>query len=773
MKSVSLYIIFLFLFFNFIQSKAQVITIASARALTAGFAANTSTTSGPVVTVSGIVTNGSEFGTTRYLQDGTGGIAAYGNLLSAIMTGDSIVLTGILSNYNSLLQLNPSGVQLISSGHASPAPVIFNSANIVAAFSEAYEGQLVRLNGNTGITTSLGTAFSTFASNTNYIINGNASTALRINGASTGANGIVGTIAPSGNYDVLGIISQFSSSNTAAGYQFFPRLYNDFILPPAPDIVSSLKAINISTSGITVNFDTQNPGDTKIEYGLTTALGLTLSNAASTNSHNLAISGLSPATVYYIKATSTNGSGSSISAVVPMITASSSTGNIKVYFNNDNVDNSFAFPGNDAIALNQIIDDTLIAYINRAKYSIDIVIYNWININLSDITGAVNSAHARGVQVRVIGNGSTSNAGITSLNAGINKLLSPTTSAYGIMHNKFVVIDAASTNANDPIVWTGSTNWTDQQINADINNVVIIQDQSLAKVYTMEFEEMWGSSTATPNLANSKFGPYKTDNTPHDLNIGGVEMQSYFSPSDDVNTKIIETINSADHEFNFAVMDLTRSDIANAIKLKYNSFPDTCSSGILDDTVGVTGAAVPYFTMNSAMSNRLRIHLDTNIMHSKYIIIDAGNASSDPTVLTGSHNWTNAADQLNDENILIIHDNNIANKYYQNFAAVFGLEGGTSCNYSSPVLAIANANNHPEPLVKIYPNPANADFLISTDPSLNILDFVLINLNGEVVMNKIFYNSMPVDISFLPKGFYFLRLTTLDGLFIYDKLIIE
>jgi phosphatidylserine/phosphatidylglycerophosphate/cardiolipin synthase-like enzyme len=772
MKKFSSQIIFCFLLIISIQSKSQIITIASARALAAGFAANTST-AGPAVTISGIITNGSEFGTSRFLQDGTGGIEAYGNLLNGITTGDSVVIAGVLSNYNSLLEINPSSVQLIRSGNSLPAPVIFSAGNIMAAFSETYEGQLVRLNGNIGITTSAGTSFNTFAGNTNYMINGNASTELRVNINSAGANGIVGTIAPSGNYDVIGIMSQFSNSNTTTGYQFFPRLYNDFVLPPAPDIISSLKATDITTTGFTVIFSTQNAGGTKIDYGLTAALGSTIVDAASTTSHSLAISGLAPATVYYVKATSANSSGSSVSAIVPMITASNSSGDIKVYFNNANVDNGFAYPGNNAIALNQSIDDTLIAYISRAKYSIDIAIYNWINLNLSDITGAVNSVHARGVQVRVIGNGSTSNAGITGLNAGINKLLSPATSAYGIMHNKFVVIDAASANAADPIVWTGSTNWTAQQINADINNVVIIQDQSLAKIYTMEFEEMWGSSTASPNAGNSKFGPYKTDNTPHDFNIGGVTVQNYFSPSDGVNTKIVETINSADKEFNFAVMDLTRSDLANAIKQKYNSFPDTCSAGIIDDTVGVSGAAGPYFTMSSAMNNRLRIHLDTNTMHSKYIIVDAGNASSDPTVLTGSHNWTNAADQLNDENTLIIHDNNISNQYYQNFAAVFTLEGGKSCNYISPVLAMANTNNRAKSLVRIYPNPADANIVISADASLNISDLMLINLNGEVVINKKFYDLMQVDISFLPKGFYFLRLTTADGLFINDKLIVE
>ena len=52
--------------------------------------------------------------------------------------------------------------------------------------------------------------------------------------------------------------------------------------------------------------------------------------------------------------------------------------------------------------------------------------------------------------------------------------------------------DAESSNPNEAIVWTGSTNLTADQIHSDHNDVIIIQDQALAKAYTMEFEEMWG-----------------------------------------------------------------------------------------------------------------------------------------------------------------------------------------------------------------------------------------------------------------------------------------
>ncbi|MFZ8499104.1 phospholipase D-like domain-containing protein, partial [Staphylococcus aureus] len=84
-------------------------------------------------------------------------------------------------------------------------------------------------------------------------------------------------------------------------------------------------------------------------------------------------------------------------------------------------------------------------------------------------------------------------------------------SNYTIMHNKFVIIDANTTNPNNAILWTGSTNWTSQQLSTDANNVIIFQDQSIARGYKAEFDEMWGdtSVTSSANTSLSKFGQFK------------------------------------------------------------------------------------------------------------------------------------------------------------------------------------------------------------------------------------------------------------------------
>ena len=61
------------------------------------------------VTVTGIVTNGDELGSPiRYIEDGTAGIAIYDpENTEGVNRGDSITVTGILVDYNGLLELQP------------------------------------------------------------------------------------------------------------------------------------------------------------------------------------------------------------------------------------------------------------------------------------------------------------------------------------------------------------------------------------------------------------------------------------------------------------------------------------------------------------------------------------------------------------------------------------------------------------------------------------------------------------------------------------------
>ena len=109
------------------------------------------------------------------------------------------------------------------------------------------------------------------------------------------------------------------------------------------------------------------------------------------------------------------------------------------------------------------------------------------------------------------------------------------------MHNKFCVVDGRDGNDTNDWLWTGSTNYTTTQFFTDSNNSVEIQDHGIAQCYLTEFDEMWGSSTDTPNALTSKMGNRKIDNTPHSFTVNGIPIEVYFAPSDGVeNVKSFE-----------------------------------------------------------------------------------------------------------------------------------------------------------------------------------------------------------------------------------------
>ncbi|MCB0757709.1 MAG: T9SS type A sorting domain-containing protein [Flavobacteriales bacterium] len=602
---------------------------------------------GSSVTINGIVTSGPSLGGIRYVQDASGGIAAFPGSGSvpgfAPQQGDDITLSGTLTEYSGLLEVTPiSAFTIHSSGNPLPAPLVITPAQL----DEAVESQLVRLDG---------VYFSgsgTFTSGLWPVQVGTQTANIYFRSG----HPMIGMPVPSGPVDITGIASQFDSAPFTGGYQLLPRATTDITPHALISIVPPVQQQALVTDGFTLSWQTNLPGSTEAFYGTTPAFGSHAGGTGSTTAHDLQLSGLQPATFYYAQAFSVANGDTAFSVTGLYSTASTSSGAIHVYFTKS-VDTSVS-SGTDAIGLFQATDDTIKAYIDRAQQTLDIAIYN---TNSTYIVSAVNAAHDRGVQVRWIAEGSNANSALAGLDPSIPVLYRTDGQGSG-MHNKFFVIDA-----EDPAratIMGGSCNWTVQSFFDDYNNILFIQDQALARCYRMEFEEMWGGSGAQPVQALSKFGPNKTDNTPHLFNVGGVLVESYFSPTDGVTGRIAQAIDDAQSSVRLALYVFTQNELGDAVVDAFNR-PGMLVAGDVED-VNSQGSEFNYLV---GQGIDLHSHeAEPGLLHHKYAILDEG-ISGDPRVITGSHNWTNAAETVNDENTLVIHNATVANLFYQEWNA--------------------------------------------------------------------------------------------------------
>ncbi len=703
-----------------LAAQAQVISIATARLRDTG----------TIITVSGTVTNGSELGAIRYFQDKTGGMAAFGGV-DTLKRGDSIVVTGKLIIFRNLLEIQPvTSLQVIARNKPSPEPKVIQFAQI----ADSLEGQLVTYKDVTFASTG------TFAT-ANYNINVGAAVAQVRSGATTN---LIGTLIPSGMVNVTGILSQFCSAplvGCTTGYQTLMRDVADIQFQGIA-FTEGLTATNVTTTGFNVNWQTNIPGNTVLNYGTTPALGQMVALAGSKTVHSVPLTGLSPATIYYVQGESTGGGTVVKSPITSFITASTSTGEMRIYFNRT-VDTTFRVgTANPTATTGQRCVSELVARIAAATQTIDVAMYSSGEVLIKD---ALKAAAARGVRVRYLADQKALNAIFTDtvgLGFRFEKSSSP-----DLMHNKFFIFDAGSVDK----AWlsAGSTNNSTGQLYRDPNNMILIQDQALARVYTVEFEEMWGSTTALPNTTNAKFGPNKSRNTPKNVIIGGGKnVEVYFSPTDGTTAGIVGEIDNANTDLQFALLIHTANETGTAI---FNAKRRNISiRGLVDKDTATTGDEFAYLARNGVS---MRLYNDGSIFHHKYCIIDATNAASNPTLLTGSHNWSATAETKNDENLLVIHDAAIANIYLQEFEARWK----ESARVDVKEVKIDGFD------ALIFPNPATNETNIKLnnqvqrDVAITLLNAlgqpletrILRNLSGETTLNY--------PLSNLPAGPYFMR----------------
>ena len=677
---------------------------------------------GATVTITGVVTNGDELGLIRYIEDATAGLALYDpSSLAGVVRGDEVTVSGILVDYNGLMEMTPVNSSITNTTGNSITPQLITPIQV----GESTESELIQIDNvifNSG--------GSSFTSGTHDFTSNGETGKVYIKSGSPLEN----TLIPMGSITLIGISSQFTFSSPANdGYQILPRDSADIIQSGSIIFTSPITQTNITTSSFDLSWNVSANSTTNCNYGTTTTLGTSVNNGGNTTTHTISLTGLSAATFYYVECYSVDGLDTAFSNIGIYSTASNSSGIIRPYFNNS-VDISFS-NGVDAQDVGSGFADTIAAYMDLAQNSLDICVYN---ASSSIIASAINAAYNRGVTVRYIADDDALNSMLNLLDPNIS-IIYRDPSPAGIMHNKFIIVDANSTN--NSWILGGSTNWTSpSNLLNDYNNMVFIQDEAIAKAYTLEFEEMWGGV----------FGNNKSDNTPHKFLADGKLVEVYFSPSDQTTSHILETIENVDNTLEFGLLSFTRDDLGQAVIDKDIEFGVTVR-GIIEQENG-TGSE---FATLAAASVDVRSHTGvTHIFHHKYLIVDANFISADPIVLTGSHNWSNNAENNSDENTIIIHDAISANIYLQEFEKRWGELGNANA-----INDLINVE------VSIFPNPSAGIINIISDLKIN-------QINVYAVDGKHLSTTERKTIDIPIKGIYFVKIITDKGMTV-RKVIVE
>lgn len=258
----------------------------------------------------------------------------------------------------------------------------------------------------------------------------------------------------------------------------------------------------------------------------------------------------------------------------------------------------------------------------------------------------------------------------------------------GLMHHKFVVIDRK-------LVITGSANFTTSGVHGDFinpesrgnpNHLIQINSPTVAQVFTQEFALMWGDGPG--NQSNSLFGLQKPSRSAQTVTVGNSTVTIHFSPTSKTqdwlnssNGLIGSTLSSASQQIDLALFVFSEQPLANILQLRHQQgvqIRALIDSGFAfrnySEALDMLGVAISqhckYETGNQPWTNPLTTVgtaslPEGDVLHHKFGVIDG------KVVITGSHNWSAAANTQNDETLLIIQNPIIAAHFEREFQRLY------------------------------------------------------------------------------------------------------
>ena len=210
-----------------------------------------------------------------------------------------------------------------------------------------------------------------------------------------------------------------------------------------------------------------------------------------------------------------------------------------------------------------------------------------------------------------------------------------------LMHNKFWVFDQR-------ILWTGSTNVTLNGIFHNNNNVIVFDAPPVATIYEREFNELW----------QGQFGPRSPSTVDQQsVTLHNTPVSVLFAPEDEVMAHLLPIVAQAQESIAFMAFSFTHDDLGQALLERARQ--GVAVRGIFETRASQT----KYSELPTLYCAHLPVRQDGNphTFHHKVLIIDRR------TVVTGSMNFSAAADENNDENVVIVVNPDVAAQYLAEF----------------------------------------------------------------------------------------------------------
>ncbi|NUT81059.1 MULTISPECIES: phospholipase D-like domain-containing protein [Pseudomonas] len=312
----------------------------------------------------------------------------------------------------------------------------------------------------------------------------------------------------------------------------------------------------------------------------------------------------------------------------------------------------------------------LTGFIDRAldaSWALDVAIYEY---ELPVIVEAVNAAHARGAQVRVLyhaepGDDTTqrNEANLQALPAA-NKRGRVT---HNIFHDKFIVLSKVDGGGalQPEAVLCGSTNFTANGVYRQANVVHVLDDPQVSDSYRQVFEQIWAAPQNVDTIRqwltrNNPMAPKKALFTGFSPRTGEGDLDRF-----------VDIIKGARKDLLFVTAFVLPERILDAVLGQPND--DVLRYGLQNTKSRITGFhadRTAEFAATALLNTGLEGWLKENmkgqkgnlLVHTKAIVTDF--TSDTPTILSGSHNLSAAASNGNDENYLIIQgDTDLADRY--------------------------------------------------------------------------------------------------------------